>query len=292
MSVATVSWQPSADKRVANYEAQYLDPITEAWTVIGITVDPSIDTTGLQSGEYQFRVRSIDFAGRTSEWLVSSLTNVNAADDEPDNVTGFNINILGDFATLSWNPVSSLNLDHYIIRYSPVLTGATWNTASLLQDGILSTNIQLTALTGSFLIKAVSTTGVESSVEAIISSNVAGLTSFNEVLQYSGAPSWIGTMVNVSASGGELTLVSGDHVSDWTQVSAVLNVAHGLSGYVSSGTFTPAIIDLSEVYTSRVTASVNAFGLNAATFMINWTTLSLVTTLVGNDPGGWSVLLE
>lgn len=292
-SVCTVSWTLSIDGRVNLYQAQYFDPVQEVWLDIGQTATASVDTPPLDIGTYSFRVRSIDFGGRLSSWLTSASILVDAANFNPLDVTGFVIAVLGDNATLSWNAVSNINLDHYVIRYSSNIGGVTWNTATILVDNVHGTNVVVPTLTGTFLIKAVTAQDNESTNAAIITSNVAGILAFNEVLTQSEQPLWTGTKVDTANAGGFLQLDSVDTLADWTTLSAVITLAYGINGFALAGTYQlEAPIDLSEAYTSRVSVTLSAGGVDNSNVMASWVTLASVITLAGTDVGSWAIELE
>ena len=52
----------------------------------------------------------------------------------PADVTNFQVNIIGTEAHLSWTPVADLDLSHYIIRHSPLTSGAIFTNATTLID--------------------------------------------------------------------------------------------------------------------------------------------------------------
>ena len=63
--------------------------------------------------------------------------------------------MIGDVATLTWAPVQALNLSHYVIRYSPELTGVSWRSSGAQLDHVDATSVQIPTRPGTYLIKAV-----------------------------------------------------------------------------------------------------------------------------------------
>ncbi|SCM71477.1 hypothetical protein KL86PLE_100229 [uncultured Pleomorphomonas sp.] len=291
-SAATVGWTPSADTRIDTYEVQYREQDGD-WLPAGTTRFSYLDVLDLDQGAYQFRVRGYSATTtRRSVWLTSTAILLLGADTVPGDVSGFGISVLGDISTLSWSAVTSLNLDHYVIRYSPNTEGVTWGSAAVLLSHVTSTSAQVPTQAGTYLIKAATASDIESANAALIVTTIPG--SYRNVVDtFEEAPAWPGEMEDVYAANGALRLGSADTLDDWTTLSEVFSLAYGINGLALSGIYTSAeTLDLGDVYTSRLTPAIKAFGENVNNVMSTWATLAEVETLAGTDPSSWSVEMQ
>jgi len=104
----------------------------------------------------------------------------------PADVTNFNMVAQGDKAYLSWTPVSDLDVTiggSYWIRHTSIISGVTWAGSTDVTKTVPGNtdNYLAPLLSGSYLIKALDSSGNESQNTAFIKSNVADLLSLNAV---------------------------------------------------------------------------------------------------------------
>lgn len=71
----------------------------------------------------------------------------------PSDVVDLSIRVLGDTAHLSWSPVRDIDLHHYVLRYSPSVSGASWPNAvdMVTQIAMDASTLSLPAAAGSFI---------------------------------------------------------------------------------------------------------------------------------------------
>lgn len=289
---ATIGWTPPTDARTERFDVQIKAPDLE-WAPAGSTSSASIDVSDLLPGLYRFRVQSVaSLGGLRSQWLETPALLISSVNAPPDDVDGFGIAVLGDLSTLSWRAVASLNLSHYLVRYTPATAGATWGSAAVLLPHVTSTSAQVPTRPGTYLIKAVSTQGVESLAAALIVSTVEGATR-NVVDVIAEDPAWTGDHDGTFASGGALRLDSVDTLADWSTLDAVTRIGLGINGIRASGIYTSeTVMDLGEVYTSRVTPEIVASGDNLANTIGSWTRLGDVESLAGASSTLWGAAME
>lgn len=207
LGAVTVSWSSASDPRIVRYEVQTgrneLD-----FEFTGLADATSFDIQGIAQTEtsIDIQVRGLDDLGRFSEWLTVIDVATNMFTASPDDVSDLRCNVLGDVATLTWSAVTSLGLSHYIIRFAGTTFGVTWGTAQIVAENILSTSTAVPAAQGTYLVKAVSLTGVESVNAATVINGSAGLTLFNAVATVDPAPGWVGTLFDVEVFSGSLRL--------------------------------------------------------------------------------------
>ena len=102
----------------------------------------------------------------------------------PNDVTNFNMVAQGDQASLSWDPVVDLDVingGNYWIRHTSKTSGVTWASSTTVTKSVpgTATNTSVPLMSGSYLIKALDSSGNESLNAGYIISNVAEILSLN-----------------------------------------------------------------------------------------------------------------
>ena len=274
----------------ASAETQFIAASTaQAGNQVTIT---GIDTSQIYDIEVTYKQNS----GVNSAALLISAYQVIGASGPPDDVENFRVNILGQTAYLAWDEVNDIDLAYYRIKYSPALTGAAWESSVDLvaQVSKTSTTITVPAISGTYLIKAVDLGGRESINAALIISDIDVITGFNAVQTVTENPTFTGAKSGVVLSGGGLQLAGADTVDSWASWDDVANIDIGLSGLLTNGTYSFAgTVDLTAVYTSRLTASITATGIDINNTVDSWPLWDSIENIDGGiDPSSWSVTLQ
>jgi hypothetical protein len=160
--------------------------------------------------------------------------------------------------------------------------------------------IPVPSLVGSFLIKAVDTSGIESENATVISSTIASIANLNVIEAILESPDFPGTMENCGLNGADLVLSGSDTVDDWIDVDEVPLWDIGNDGlsdfgiyyFEGSGSATGSSLDLGAVYTSRLTPNIVASGTDLFGNMDLWTDVDAVTNWDGGDAAAWGVVLQ
>lgn len=295
LSAINISWTFSPDIRVTYYEIEYKPPGGFGFTALGTSVGNTITLENTEDGDYEFRVRGVE--GPTlqkSVWLTSTYNNQGLA-APPADVTNFAIQIIGTNANLSWTKVADLDLDHYEIRFSSQLSGVTWNSSSILVASVSASATAFTvpAMVGTYLIKAVDTSGVFSLNATSIISTVASIQGLNAVATVTESPTFSGTKTQCVVIDNTLRLDAIDDVDDWANVDNVLNWDTGEDGVHTSGTYAFAsTFDLGAVYTSRLTPNILAYGADLFNTVDLWPNVDDVLDWDGANVSSWDVVLE
>jgi len=259
-SLIRLAWVAPEVETVSSYITQYAVKGTNNWSISQRSSGPTVDLIEMAPGAYDVRVRAVFSNGQMSNWATETMV-AGLFAEAPEDVQGFRVSIAGDIATLQWNPQASEVISHYQIRFTPSVVGATWKSASLLRDNVIGSSLQVPAMVGTYLIKAFSYGGPESANAVAVSTTVDPLTAFNAVEAMQDAPSFLGAKTDVSVSSGQLRLESGGDVFALTDFFAPADFFLSGGGFPSEGIYEfENIIDLGQVYTSRVSAEVIAFG--------------------------------
>lgn len=263
-SAIDMAWQAPDAGAAASYIVQYRANGDTEWITTSSVSAPAIRLVDLATGVFDVRIRAVFANGELSGFLTASFVCAIFASN-PADVEDFRVAISGDVAMLQWTLQVDQALSHCEIRFTPAITGATWQTATQLRTNVLGSQAQVPAMIGTYLIKAVNYAGLMSVNAALVVSTVNPLTAFNAVEALQEAPGFVGTKTGVVVAGGTLMLDSATNVFELVDWFAVDDYFLSVGGFEVEGIYEFAdIIDLGDIYTSRVTAAVGAFGVVAS----------------------------
>ncbi|QIO64770.1 host specificity factor TipJ family phage tail protein [Rhizobium leguminosarum] len=259
-SAIDMAWQAPDAGNAASYIVQYRPNGETQWITVSSVSSPSIRFVDLATGVYDVRIRAVFASGELSGFLIGSFT-CSIFASNPADVQDFRIAISGDVAMLQWTLQADQALSHIEIRFAPAVTGATWQTASQLRTSVIGSQAQVPAMVGTYLIKAVNYAGLMSINAALVVSTVNPLTAFNAIEALQEDPGFSGAKTAVVAAAGELRLDTASDVFELIDWFSVDDFFLSIGGFESEGIYEFAdIIDLGATYTSRVSASIGAFG--------------------------------
>lgn len=192
--------------------------------------------------------------------------------------------------------MTDADLGGYTVRFAPQTSGVSWSSATDLVTQIprTATSITVPAAVGTFLIKAVDTGDRQSLHEDIVTSTIAALAGYNAVLTVTEDTGFTGAWSGVGNASGVLQLSGADSIDAWANIDTVTNADVGNAGLLTSGTYSFAnSVDLGAIYTSRLTADMQADGVDTSLRTDLWVN----TDALGDwdqaaDPSLWDVTLE
>ena len=284
----------SATVPAVGIDAQYRPVGSSSWYAVPVTIlgqDVQIDSLA-DGQQYEIRVRSVSKYGVPSSWASAFYTPVGLS-RPPEDVTDFAITVLDTTAYLSWSPVGDPDIAHYTIKWSEALTGASWSSSQVLLPRVSGTSITVPALIGTYLIKAVDSSGSESANETLLTNTISGVLNMNLIATITEDPSFAGIKSDVEIRSGSIELASTGSIDDVTNVDAMTNwdIAGGLLATTGIYYFDNDL-DLGSVLTSRLTASVTVSGINYASLVDEWANIDDVTNWDGADPTNWNIELQ
>ncbi len=300
-NVVTINQQPvavievtasSTTPQVVNFEAQYKESTDSTYIGLGYSSSGFFTIPNVKSDvTYDIRVRGIGSISRTAFTDVQHTVSGKA--DDPSDVTNFSVNIVGQQADLSWTPVTDADLSHYIIRHSPLTTGATYNnTRAIVKKVSRPANTTVVpAMTGTYFCKAVDKFGRVSQNAASSIALVDAINGFNFVDNVVEHTAFTGTKTDVIVIDDKLQL---DTSNLFDSVAGNFDDAAGLfdggTGFiVSSGTYDFAnYIDLTATYTGTVdaTVKVSQISQHSGTPVSGATDVDLYVSTTTDDPAG------
>lgn len=251
------------DLLARNYEVQVKKQSDSDWISLGQSTSNIFEFPFVEDAVvYDVRARAINAFGVRSQFATASRQIVGQT-LPPQNVTGFSLNIVGNTAHFAWEAVTDLDLSHYKIRYSSQTSGATYSNAIDLIPKISrpATFATAAAMTGTYFIKAYDKSGIASSAAAEVVAQVDAIEGLNVIEVINEHPNFVGQKTNVVALENLLLLDTSVNFDSQTgNFDDLPGLFDGGGGNIeSSGEYEfEDYFDLTAVYTSRVTASIES----------------------------------
>ena len=259
---ATVSWDSQLG--INNYVLIYSNPGQNPVTIT--TSNTTVDIQPLAEGDYTFTLYAQNALGRRSLAQIVNVT-IYGKTTAPVDIENLRVAPLGSIGLFTWHPATDLDVivgGKVKFRYSPD-TAATWDFAFDLSGEVsgASSSATFPLQTGIYLAKFEDSSGNQSANATSIVTDAANIIALNFVESLQGHPSWANTKVNTQyySDLDGLLLVSNDlwDSADLMDSSELMDFGGGIA---SSGTYELGIIDLATVKTSRVSALVQARGID------------------------------
>ena len=259
ISILIVNVQ-ATDQFITDFEVQAKKTTDTNYINLGRGASSNFELPNVEDNAiYDVRARSVTSVSRSV--FISAQHQVIGKTAPPADVTNFQVNIINTEAHLSWTPVPDLDLSHYIIRHSPLTTGATFTNAITLIDKVSrpANTITVPALTGTYFVRSVDKIGLKS---LNATSNVAlieNVKNLNFIASSTQNPSFTGAKSNVVVVDNSLILETAlfDSITGNFD-DAIGNFDGGGGTVVTSGTYDfDTYIDAGGIYSSRITATVN-----------------------------------
>ncbi len=280
----TVSWVSSAYARQYRVSwrrdnGNWLSTTTES---------VSVDINDTAPGKYEIQVVAIDALGRASQALPGTIEAMGLI-AAPSELFGLDLSAINGLAMLTW-PLS-VDLDVRIggtirIKHSPD-EFATWENATDIGSPIpgSATQVVLPLLSGTYLAKAVDSSGVESATAVSVSTNAPAVMAFNAVARLQESPVFPGAVSRCAAVDNRLKLSSATDMDSWADLDSILNWDAG-EGLAPEGIYDFSdIVDLGTIDTCRVTGYLQAESYLAYDLMDLWTDIDSRQTWDGTVSG-------
>ena len=261
------------------------------YTSLGIGSGNKYTMVNVRAGStYDIRARAINALGIKSAWTEEEYEIQGTAVD-PSDVTDFTVNIVGQQADLKWTAIPDGDLSHYIIRHSPLTSGATFNNSRTLVKKVSrpASTITVPALTGTYSIKAVDKFGKVSQTESSSIALVDSIQGFNFADSATEHPTFAGSKTDVIVVDNKLQLDTSDlfdsAAGDFDDATGLFDGGGGL--IAATGTYDFAnIIDLGAVYTGQAstTMKVSQLSQHSGTPASATTDVDLYVSSTQDDP--------
>lgn len=208
---ANLTWEASPDAFVTSYDVAYKESSADVWVFSTTTKSRAAVIYDLAPSRYDFRVRGINTMGVASSWTVLPNVLLAGLTTPPADIEGLVLRPLEGQAHLQWTRAVEMDVLHggYIkVRYANLQSGATWAGGQDIGPALAgsSTNAVLPLMPGTYMVKAVDSTGNWSTNAAMIVTNVPSILSMNFVDSQDEAPAFAGSKTNLVVDGVTLKL--------------------------------------------------------------------------------------
>lgn len=263
---------------VEYFEVQYRASGETKWKSGGYGSSTTFEIYNLKEEDYDVRVRGINTFSVKGDWTTITNFRVDSVPTIPADVTGLSANIQRDNLILAWNPVSTLTLSHYEIRYSPTTdTTVPYSDAVVIVDRVPrpATSVTVPTRSGTYLIKAVDKKGTRSASadSVVLTTDINDVLDLNVVETLQESPDFQGTVddtvvVQDENNDNYLTL---DSQGLFDSGTGLFDDASGLfdSGFTDAifleGTYEFSdVIDLGAKFVSRVSTNLEYISVDDA----------------------------
>lgn len=231
--------------------------------------------------EHSFKVLGVSASGNKLTLIeapvISTIPTRKAT--PPSDVESLYINITNQVLQLEWPRVSDSDLKEYILRYSPLLEGATWEASIPFARISGITNVaSVQGRTGTYFVKSVDLNNNNSANSAVAITSIPELFDLNILQETNDFPALPGDKVAVRYDGSALSLKT---LNESTLVDSQFYPV----GYYYYSSF----LDLGEIYTVRLQSRIEAEGFTLKDLLSNWDALSNVNALSNSGTSSWDV---
>lgn len=264
---------PEATVLRTGVEVRYKDEEAAEYTTFTVWGNPTrlIISPVLENKSYDLGVRALSHFGETSTWKERLGYSVIGRFNPPATPANFRINIVNDQAQIYWDANTESDMDHYLLKFSPKTTGATYENGVDLMPKLPKTATSATApaRTGTYFIKAYDSLGKGSATAAEVTTLFESVKGLNVIETQTEDPTFSGTKTNclVNTEGYlilDTTVLWDDipgNIDDWI---GLIDAGGGTTGSIATqGTYEfTTYTDLGAKYTSRVTANIDQKGID------------------------------
>jgi len=261
----TLSWSEAGEGYFLDYIPEFKASSSSTWQPLPAVTGTSITIEDVAAGTYDFRVKTRNTLGVSSEYSTSLGLTVYGLGAPPAAITGLGIQPLGNQAVLAWDQSADLDVREggkIEFRHSPATSGVTWANSTQIREAVSGqqsyANVPLKA--GTYVIRAVDSSGI-AGPETSVSSKQASVNGFTAL---SGSPvteetSFAGTHSNTVGGGSVLKLANSQLWDDITDLDALGTNIDETGGIAASGTYTFAnAYDFGAVTRARLTSKISA----------------------------------
>ena len=193
---------------IDRYECQFKRDSDTTWKAVGSTDGEFFDFLDQQPGIFDYRVRAVNTAGVASAW--SSVRQViYGLSARPSDITGLSLQIINGQAHFSWDVPPDLDVKvggTIRFRYVTATTGAEWKNGIDIGKQVAGSanSVVLPLLSGTYMAKAVDSTGNESENAATVVTTVPSLINLNFIVENPQNPTFSGTKTNMIVDDDEV----------------------------------------------------------------------------------------
>jgi hypothetical protein len=230
---AIVSWPESPDAYVDQYILQARGPYDVDWREAVKTKFLTAEILDSTPGRWSFRVQAVNSIGVYSPYSPITDYEIKGLLAPPATPTGFTLIAQSYLALLSWQPTPDLDVKtggSFRVRHAPAAVPTpTWDDGQDIGEAVpgAANQVVLPLLAGTYFIKAVDSSGIESTAAASVYTSAPGLFSFSTLATWTAEPVWSGTHSGTEVFNATLRLEEG--TGEVLELAGVWTGSNGLS---------------------------------------------------------------
>jgi hypothetical protein len=266
---ATMSWAASTDVFVVDYLPEYR-LAAGTWVSLPATPYLTTDINDIAPGNYEFRLRARNALGKRSDYSGTRAKEILGLTAAPAAVTGFSVIKSGGFARAVWTLHPDLDVFQggtIVVRHCPLTTGATWEASVIYETfagNAVSGDLPLT--TGTYMAKAIDSTGHYSDIAASFVATEGMVTGFNTVGAVTFSPTFDGTKTNLGVIDNTLRLVSAELFDSSEDIDSDEDIDGGAIAASGECDFDD-VLDLTTSAVRRVQVAITALSFDVADYI-------------------------
>jgi hypothetical protein len=265
---AIVSWSANNISTTTDtYQLEYRNIFDAEWSIVPTTSGTTYEIFDITPGRYDFRVKAINRLGVSSEYTPRVTQEIYGLLALPADITGLSLQAISSIALFRWDVHPDLDVREggkILIRHNEAMSGVNWANSYTISEAIPGNgNMATTELkAGTYLFRAMDSSGQLSVNATTITSKDATLTEFTTLTTLQEDPLFTGTHTNTLADESVLKLTGAgliDDVSDFDSLESI----DDLGGVIDTGTYYfDAGIDLGTVKRVRIETSIEMLAVN------------------------------
>ena len=266
-SRAVVSWTGLTDPLVKRYEVAWKRVGDADYQVAQVQAATVLVIDDLEAGIYLFAVRADNDIAK-SAFSAYVQKELHGLTDPPSDIANFAVQSYSGQAKFTWQKLSAnSDLDVTIggrvfVRWSPKTAGASWNDGTLVNpDGYPGdTSIGFGPLTtGTYMAKAMDSSGNFSVNAAIFVITEAVLTALTTIATVTESPAFTGTKTNVANTGTAIQLDGTTLIDSMAALIDSWGAIDSLGGVQATGSYAFASkLDLGSVQAARLVSTIDS----------------------------------
>ena len=260
---------------IDHYDVEFKKSTEASFQGAGTSQGTNFEFFDIEPALYEFRVRAVNTVGVASAFS-STTQRIYGLTAVPSDVSNFYLRADSNTATLSWTPTTDLDVKiggFYEIRHNSLTSGAVWAQSTQIGEAVsgIANSTEVPLLVGTYLIKAVDSTGVKSTnATTVVNTVTPDLFQSQVFLTRTENPSFSGTKSNMVVTDDNTLKLEADTLFDSLGLIDEVGLIDAAGGVDLSGTYDFAnIIDTGISAQSYRLSSAFAFTTNSTSDFID-----------------------
>ena len=260
---------------IDHYDIEFRKSTEASFQGAGTSQGTNFEFFDIEPALYEFRVRAVNTVGVASEFS-STTQRIYGLTAVPSDVSNLFLRADSNTATLSWTPTTDLDVKiggFYEIRHNSLTSGAVWAQSTQIGEAVsgIANSTEVPLLVGTYLIKAVDSTGVKSTnATTVVNTVTPDLFQSLQFLTRTENPSFAGTKSNMVVTDDNTLKLEADTLFDSLGLIDEVGLIDSAGGVDLSGSYDFAnVIDTGIAAASYRLTSAFAFTTNSTSDFID-----------------------